>query len=189
MSVFDFPEPGSIFDLSSSEETPKSVNPDDVTPPRDEESDESSELDTSGISAELAERENIEQPAKVIRIGAMIKKLLEEVRSAPLDEASRIRMKEIYETSTKELSEGLSPDLRAELDRLTLAFDSDDDHVPTESELRIAQAQLVGWLEGLFHGIQATLVAQQVAAQVSLQQMNRELPPTAGEQPSNTGYL
>jgi proteasome activator-like protein len=121
--------------------------------------------------------EAVEQPAKVMRIGSMIKQLLEEVRQAPLDEASRVRLREIYETSVRELAEGLSPDLRDELDRLAMPFDSDA--APSEAELRVAQAQLVGWLEGLFHGIQATLFAQQMAAQAQLEQMRsrRGLPP------------
>src|SRR5438067_13224021 len=122
--------------------------------------------------------EAVEQPAKVMRIGSMIKQLLDEVRQAPLDEASRTRLREIYETSVRELAEGLSPDLREELERLALPFDSD---TPSDAELRIAHAQLVGWLEGLFHGIQATLFAQQMAAQAQLEQMRRQrgLPPGA----------
>jgi hypothetical protein len=118
--------------------------------------------------------ESIEQPAKLLRIGSMVKQLLEEVRLAPLDEASRGRLREIYEQSIRELSEGLSPDLVAELDRMTIPFDSP---TPSDAELRIAHAQLVGWLEGLFHGIQATLVAQQVAARAQLDEMRqRSLP-------------
>ena len=112
-------------------------------------------------------------PAKVMRIGSMVKQLLEEVRTASLDEASRERLAEIYERSLSELSEALSPDLQEELKSLTLPFD--DGEIPSEAELRIAKAQLVGWLEGLFHGIQATLMAQQVAAQRQLQEM-RQLP-------------
>jgi hypothetical protein len=111
----------------------------------------------------------IEQPAKVMRIGSMIKQLLEEVRAAPLDEAGRQRLREIHSRSITELEEGLAPELREELDRLTLPFD--EGSVPSEAELRIAQAQLVGWLEGLFHGIQAALVAQQMAARMQLEQM------------------
>ena len=127
------------------------------------------------------DREAIEQPAKVMRIGSMIKQLLEEVRAAPLDEASRIRLREIHEASIKELSEGLAPELRDELERLSLPFTSDE--VPSEAELRIAQAQLVGWLEGLFHGIQATLFAQQMAARAQLEEMRqRALPPGRGPQ-------
>jgi hypothetical protein len=117
----------------------------------------------------------VEQPAKVMRIGTMIKQLLEEVRAAPLDDASRVRLREIHRTSIKELEEGLSPELRAELDRLTLPFD--DRSTPTDAELRIAQAQLVGWLEGLFHGIQTALFAQQMAAQVQLQDLRRRALP------------
>ena len=111
----------------------------------------------------------IEQPAKVMRIGSMIKQLLEEVRAAPLDEAGRQRLKEIHRRSITELEEGLAPELRDELERLSLPFD--EGATPTEPELRIAQAQLVGWLEGLFHGIQAALVAQQMAARLQLEQM------------------
>ncbi len=119
--------------------------------------------------------ESVEQPAKVMRIGSMVKQLLDEVRSADLDTASRGRMREIYEQSIRELAGALSPDLAAELDRMVLPF---DESVPSESELRVAQAQLVGWLEGLFHGIQATLLAQQMAARAQLEEMRqRGLPP------------
>ena len=114
--------------------------------------------------------ESVEKPAKVMRIGSMVKQLLEEVRQAPLDEASRERLREIYEQSIRELADGLSPDLAAELDRVSIPFDNP---TPSESELRIAHAQLVGWLEGLFHGIQATLVAQQVAARAQLDEMRQ----------------
>ena len=125
--------------------------------------------------AEEAAAEAIERPAKVLRIGSMVKQLLEEVRQAPLDEASRNRLRDIYELSIRELQEALSPDLAAELDRISVLFDSE---TPSEPELRVAQAQLVGWLEGLFHGIQATLVAQQVAARAQLDEMRqRSLPP------------
>ena len=117
----------------------------------------------------------VEQPAKVMRIGTMIKQLLEEVRAAPLDDASRARLKEIHQSSIKELCSGLAPELREELERLSLPFS--DDSVPSDAELRIAQAQLVGWLEGLFHGIQTTLFAQQMAARAQLEQMRRALPP------------
>ncbi len=121
----------------------------------------------------------VEQPAKVMRIGTMIKQLLEEVRAAPLDEAGRVRLREIHRSSIKELEEGLSQDLRDELDRLTLPFE--EDTVPSEAELRIAQAQLVGWLEGLFHGIQTALFAQQMAARAQLEQMRgRALPGQIG---------
>ncbi len=133
----------------------------------------------------MIEEESVTSPAKVMRIGSMVKQLLEEVRTAPLDEASRERLAEIYERSVAELSEALSPDLREELATLALPFD--DGEIPSESELRIAKAQLVGWLEGLFHGIQATLMAQQFAAQRQLQEMRQlpggpQMPP--GPQPS-----
>jgi hypothetical protein len=127
--------------------------------------------------------ESVTSPAKVMRIGSMVKQLLEEVRGASLDEASRERLAEIYERSIAELSEALSPDLQEELHSLALPFDEGE--VPSESELRIAKAQLVGWLEGLFHGIQATLMAQQFAARQQLQEM-RQLPGgqvMAGRQP------
>jgi hypothetical protein len=122
----------------------------------------------------------VEQPAKVMRIGTMIKQLLEEVRAAPLDDASRTRLREIHATSIRELEDGLAPELREELDRLTLPFT--EGTVPSDGELRIAQAQLVGWLEGLFHGIQTALFAQQMAARAQLEQMReqRGLPPGTG---------
>ena len=120
------------------------------------------------------ERGSVTEPAKVMRIGSMVKQLLEEVRQAPLDERSRERLAEIYERSVTELAEALSPDLQEELRSLALPFE--DDEVPSDGELRVAQAQLVGWLEGLFHGIQATLFAQQFAARQQLEQM-RQLPP------------
>ena len=118
--------------------------------------------------------ELVEQPAKVMRVANMIRNLLEEVRSAPLDEASRQRLKAIHEASIKELESGLAPELVEELERLSLDFT--DDSTPTDAELRIAQAQLVGWLEGLFHGIQTALFAQQMAARQQLEQMRRALP-------------
>jgi hypothetical protein len=122
----------------------------------------------------------VEQPAKVMRIGTMIKQLLEEVRAAPLDDASRNRLREIHRTSIAELEDGLAPELRDELERLTLPFT--EDGVPSDAELRIAQAQLVGWLEGLFHGIQTALFAQQMAARQQLEQMRGQgaLPPGVG---------
>jgi hypothetical protein len=129
-------------------------------------------------SREVPVTEMVEQPAKVMRIGSMIKQLLEEVRVAPLDDASRQRLKEIHASSVKELEDGLAPELVEELERLSLPFT--DDTTPSDAELRIAQAQLVGWLEGLFHGIQTTLFAQQMAARAQLEQMRRALPPGMG---------
>jgi hypothetical protein len=131
----------------------------------------------SGSGVETQDLETIEQPAKVMRIGSMIKQLLDEVRAAPLDERSRDRLRDIYETSVRELGEALSPDLRDELNRLAPPF---EDATPSDAELRVAKAQLVGWLEGLFHGIQATLFAQQVAARQQLEQMRGQLPPGQG---------
>jgi hypothetical protein len=128
----------------------------------------------------------VSQPAKVMRIGTMIKQLLEEVKAAPLDDASRNRLRDIHQTSIRELEDGLAPELRDELERLTLPFS--DDATPSDAELRIAQAQLVGWLEGLFHGIQTALFAQQMAARAQLEQMRQgALPPGVGGHPGQRG--
>ena len=136
--------------------------------------------------------ELVEQPAKVMRVANMIRQLLEEVKSAPLDEASRARLRSIHEASIKELESGLAPELVEELERLSLPFT--DDATPSDAELRIAQAQLVGWLEGLFHGIQTAIYAQQVSARAQFEQMRRALPATPGrpgqpgpEQPQEPG--
>ena len=119
--------------------------------------------------------EMVEQPAKVMRIGTMIKQLLEEVRAAPLDDASRNRLRDIHAKSIRELEDGLAPELREELERITLPFT--DGETPSDAELRIAQAQLVGWLEGVFHGIQTALFAQQMAARAQLEEMRRKALP------------
>ena len=143
----------------------------------------------------------VEQPAKVMRIGSMIRQLLEEVKAAPLDEASRNRLRDIHRASIKELEEGLAPELVEELDRLTLPFT--DEATPSDGELRIAQAQLVGWLEGLFHGIQTAIYAQQMAARAQIEQMRRGLPqallaqqqggqppaPDGGQRPGESGGM
>ncbi len=126
----------------------------------------------------------VEQPAKVMRIGSMIRQLLEEVKSAPLDDASRNRLKEIHASSIKELESGLAPELVEELERLSLPFS--EDSTPSDAELRIAQAQLVGWLEGLFHGIQTAIYAQQVSARAQFEQMRRALP-GGSSQPGQPG--
>ncbi|MFC7726280.1 bacterial proteasome activator family protein [Nocardioides sp. GCM10028917] len=126
--------------------------------------------------------ELVEQPAKVMRIGSMIRQLLEEVKAAPLDEASRNRLKDIHAASIKELETGLAPELVEELERLSLPFT--EDGTPSEGELRIAQAQLVGWLEGLFHGIQTAIYAQQMASRAQLEQMRRALPVGHGGGPA-----
>jgi Protein of unknown function (DUF2587) len=135
---------------------------------------------------EESQTESVNEPAKVLRIGSMVKTLLDEVRSAPLDEASRVRLREIYEQSIRDLSEVLSPDLVAELDRMAPPFGND---APSDAELRIAQAQLVGWLEGLFHGIQATLMSQQLAARAQLDEMRQRGLPQAGESGRPGTYL
>jgi len=161
--------------MAEEQNSNEAVGPDEVMNPGEESTSKDSE-NTDFIS----------QPAKVMRIGSMVKTLLDEARSAPLDEAVRARLREIYETSVKELSGALSPDLSGELSRMVQPFTID---VPTESELRIAQAQLVGWLEGLFHGIQASLFAQQAAAAAQLEQM-RERSLNPGSTSPNAGtYL
>ncbi|WP_232678387.1 bacterial proteasome activator family protein [Nocardioides sp. R-C-SC26] len=144
-----------------------------------------SALDTASDDDEGGERnltDLVEQPAKVMRIGSMIKQLLEEVKAAPLDEASRNRLKDIHAASIAELEQGLAPELVEELRRLSLPFT--EDGVPSEGELRIAQAQLVGWLEGLFHGIQTAIYAQQMAARAQVEQIRRALP---GSMPGSPG--
>jgi hypothetical protein len=129
----------------------------------------------AGESEERDVTDLVEQPAKVMRIGSMIRQLLEEVKAAPLDEASRNRLREIHHASIKELETGLAPELVEELERLSLPFT--EQQTPSEGELRIAQAQLVGWLEGLFHGIQTAIYAQQVAARAQFEQIRKGLPP------------
>ena len=140
--------------------------------------------------------EMVEQPAKVMRIGTMIKQLLEEVRAAPLDDASRNRLRDIHAKSIRELEEGLAPELREELERITLPFSEGE--TPSDAELRIAQAQLVGWLEGVFHGIQTALFAQQMAARAQLEEMRRRalpggpsaaVPPPPDLRPGGGQYL
>jgi hypothetical protein len=150
-----------MVDPAASERPPEiAVAPDQVIDP--------------GAEVVPDEMGTVESPAKVMRIGQMVKQLLDEVRAAPLDEAGRARLKEIYEISVRELATALSDDLAAELDRMSIPF---GEGVPSEAELRIAQAQLVGWLEGLFHGIQATLMAQQMAARAQLDELRqRQLP-------------
>ncbi len=113
--------------------------------------------------------ESITQPAKLLRIASMVRELLEETRQASLDEPGRIRLRQIYERAIGELSEVLSPDLKDELSTLAPPMQG----VPTDAEIRVAQAQLVGWLEGLFHGIQAALFAQQAAARAQFEELRR----------------
>ena len=147
------------------------VDPSDAAPETDEQS-----------STPLTDL--VEQPAKVMRIGGMIRQLLDEVKAAPLDDASRARLRAIHSQSIKELKDGLAPELVAELERLSLPF---EEETPSDAELRIAQAQLVGWLEGLFHGIQAALYAQQVQAQAQLQNMRLALPQSNDDKGTSSG--
>ncbi len=131
--------------------------------------------------------ESVASPAKVLRIGGMTKQLLDEVRRAPLDEAGRGRLREIYETSVRELAQCISDDLREELARLASPFEST---APTKAELRVAQAQLVGWLEGLFHGIQAAMFSQQMMARAQMEERRRGLPAAPGPEIARPGnYL
>ena len=145
------------------------------------------EVQMAGDPSDLDDIAEIESPAKIIRIGAMVKQLLEEVRNTSLDDAARERLRGIYGNSLSELKDAMSPDLGEELDRLTLDFS--DDAIPTDAELRIAQAQLVGWLEGLFHGIQATLVAQQIAARQQFEAPRGELAERTAGAPGGPGYI
>ena len=142
---------------------------------------------TAGDAGDAGDTPEIESPAKIIRIGAMVKQLLEEVRNTTVDDAARDQLRRIYENSVTELKTALSPELGAELD--TLSFDFSGDAAPTEAELRMAQAQLVGWLEGLFHGIQATLVAQQMAARQQLEGMRGPVGQLGPQPHEGPGYL
>jgi hypothetical protein len=151
----DLPTPS-----TSGADTPEVVSPDGVA--------------SATVDGAEDPQSEIESPAKIIRIGAMVKQLLEEVRNTSIDDATRDQLRRIYGNSVAELKTALSPELGAELD--SLSFDFSGEEAPSEAELRMAQAQLVGWLEGLFHGIQATLVAQQMAARQQLEGMRGQLP-------------
>ncbi len=155
----------------------------DTTPERGELLNGSDALSSNGETNSNGD-ETVQEPAKVMRIGSMIKGLLEEVRQMQLDVPSRERLAEIYERSVVELADAISPDLKEELQMLALPFR--DGEVPSDAELRVAKAQLVGWLEGLFHGIQATLFAQQLAARQQLEQM-RQLPSPGDSQAERPG--
>ena len=169
----DHPDFWHTAGVEDATKTPVTVNPDEVLSPGEDENTEAP-AETEGVDF-------ISQPAKVMRLGTMVKTLLDEVRSASLDEAGRSRLREIYVTTLQELEGSLSKDLSDELEKMAPPFSSD---VPSESELRIAQAQLVGWLEGLFHGIQASLFAQQAAAAAQLEKMrNRSLNPAGDPRP------
>ena len=164
----------------SSEKSAPSGQPPEMSPTRDG-SEPIVVMSGSGMGivggGEQNPLEMVGQPAKVMRIGSMIRQLLEEVRNAPLDEAARARLRDIHARSLSELEDGLAPELVEELERLSLPFT--DEAVPSEAELRIAQAQLVGWLEGLFHGIQTALFAQQMAARAQFEEMRRQAMPGA----------
>ncbi|GAA3550753.1 bacterial proteasome activator family protein [Nocardioides daeguensis] len=164
---------------SGSEEQILVVGPDGqpigTVPASEVQQAEAAAHDEDGDDGERALTDLVEQPAKVMRIGSMIRQLLEEVKAAPLDEASRSRLAAIHRSSIAELEQGLAPELVEELERLSLPFS--EDSTPSEAELRIAQAQLVGWLEGLFHGIQTAIYAQQMAARAQFEQIRRALPP------------
>ncbi|MFZ9622047.1 MAG: proteasome activator [Ilumatobacteraceae bacterium] len=155
----------------------------DTTPERGELLNGSDAL-SSNVETSSNGDETVQEPAKVMRIGSMIKGLLEEVRQMQLDVPSRERLAEIYDRSVVELADAISPDLKEELQMLALPFREGD--VPSDAELRVAKAQLVGWLEGLFHGIQATLFAQQLAARQQLEQM-RQLPSSGDAQVERPG--
>ncbi len=181
--------------MSDTQGTPQGGTPQGSSPLRPSDDEEQRVVivtqDGMGVSSERGQDDGatnpadlVEQPAKVMRIGSMIKNLLEEVRNAPLDEAGRARLAEIHRRSIHELKAGLAPELVDELDRIALPF---TERAPSDAELRIAQAQLVGWLEGLFHGIQTALFAQQMAAQQQLQGMRRALPPGQSAPPTPAG--
>ncbi|MEM8618359.1 MAG: proteasome activator [Actinomycetota bacterium] len=176
--------------MSDTPDAPTPLRPDGIEPPDPATAAIAAAGNADGSDSDEAGGDAITEPAKVMRIGSMVKQMLEEVRSLTLDEASRERLAEMYERSVTELAEALSTDLANELFSLALPFGGDE--APTAAELRVAQAQLVGWLEGLFHGIQATLLAQQYAARQQLEQI-RQLPqpgetPVAGSEGSGV-YL
>jgi hypothetical protein len=145
-------------------------------------------VEEGGPTPEETPQETITEPAKLLRIASMVRELLEETRQATLDEPGRKRLAEIYKRAVGELSEVLSEDLREELEQLAPPVEG----VPSESELRVAQAQLVGWLEGLFHGIQAAMFAQQAAARAQFEELKRrgllaQNPEPAQEEPQQRG--
>jgi len=170
--------------------SPAVSQPDELEKPTAIVLPDSAEIVAESEGDEVQPSEFIDEPGKVIRIGSMVKQLLEEVRQSNLDEASRARLAEIYDTSIDQISDVISPELREELESLTAPFKAAG--VPSEAELRVAHAQLVGWLEGLFHGIQATLFAQQLSARTQLEQMRRGSLPattTAGDPHMPGTYL
>ncbi len=134
------------------------------------------EGDAAAPESEGPPKESITEPAKLLRIASMVRELLDETRQASLDDAGRKRLADVYQRAVGELTEVLSPDLQEELGGLAPPLDG----VPTESEIRVAQAQLVGWLEGLFHGIQAAMFAQQAAARQQFEELRRRGLPGQG---------
>jgi hypothetical protein len=178
----DQAEPESSQSAQSASSPSASVHADGVAPGEGSPGQGGESKGKEGVNPAVEDpRDWISEPAKIMRIGAMARQLLEEVRQLNLDEQGRARMAEIYTTSISELASGVSDDLRQELARLALPFSGE---VPTEGELRVAQAQLVGWLEGLFHGVQATLMAQQMAAQGQLEELRRRGLPSGDAQKS-----
>jgi hypothetical protein len=167
----------------ATDRTPEVLSPDGITSAVPG----SPDVTEGQIEPAVPEGEEIASPAKIIRIGAMIKQLLEEVRNTDLDEASRDHLREIYENSVRELKDALSPELGEELDQLSFDFSGED--LPSSTELRLAKAQLVGWLEGVFHGIQATLMAQQMAMRQQLEGMRTQLPEQSRGPGGGPGYL
>lgn len=161
---------------------PEVLHPDTVR-----RSGESGAAGEDGQGQEEEQRPDVESPAKIIRIGAMLKQLLDEARNVELDEAARTQLGEIYENSIEQLKTAMSPELADELE--TLSFDFSKESTPSEAEVRMAKAQLVGWLEGLFHGIQATLVAQQMAARQQLEGMRGQIAERSGQLPGGPGYI
>lgn len=153
------------------------VGPEEMAVTEPEEGEDDTERSTPSVT------DQVEQPAKVMRLATMIQRLLDEERAAPLDEASRRRLAELHARSVIELKDGLSPELAGELERLARPFTPEQ--APSDDELRIAQAQLVGWLEGLFQGIQTALVAQQMAARAQMERGQRQLPPQPGPLPGH----
>ncbi|MGH9013395.1 MAG: proteasome activator [Acidimicrobiia bacterium] len=165
----------------------------DATPERDRVQPEVVDEAQAGPGGDAAAAEQVTHPTKLIRIASMVRSMLDEVRRAPIDDAGRKALREIHQKSLRELEDVMSPELHDELAEVVLPFSSE---TPTESELRLAQAQLVGWLEGLFHGIQATLFTQQAMAQGQLEEMRRRAippgppgPPGEGGVKPSTGYL
>ena len=128
----------------------------------------------------------IEEPAKLLRIASMTRSMLEEVRTATLDEEGRARLRAVFDATLEQLHTVLTEDLREELSEVFVPL---DEGVPTQAEIRVAQAQLIGWLEGLFNGIQAAIMTQQMAARSQLQQIRGGPPSEDGDHGAGGLYL